>query len=127
MCYIACVPSGKRVTRRGWRNSSDRAATRTTRRCGSLPKPSAKSSRTATKKNNLCKVSSTSEKVWKKQRDKEPCSENAHALYRRCLMATPTTVRRGVVHGKTIELDEETGLSDGQEVNVLVQPIEASE
>ena len=40
-------------------------------------------------------------------------------------MATHTTVRRGIVHGKTIELDEETGLSDGQEVNVLVQPVEA--
>ena len=40
-------------------------------------------------------------------------------------MATPATVRRGVVHGKTIELDEETGLSDGQKVNVLVQPIES--
>jgi hypothetical protein len=39
-------------------------------------------------------------------------------------MATHATVRRGVVHGKTIELDEDTGLSDGQEVNVLVQPVE---
>jgi hypothetical protein len=42
-------------------------------------------------------------------------------------MATPATVRRGVVHGKTIELDEETGLLDGQEVNVLVQPVESGE
>lgn len=42
-------------------------------------------------------------------------------------MATPATVRSGVVHGKTIELDEETGLSDGQEVNVVVQPVEAGE
>ena len=42
-------------------------------------------------------------------------------------MATPATVRHGVVHGKTIELDEETGLSDGQEVNVLIQPVEAGE
>lgn len=42
-------------------------------------------------------------------------------------MAMPATVRRGVVHGKTIELDEETGLSDGQEVNVLVQPVEPGE
>ena len=40
-------------------------------------------------------------------------------------MATPATVRRGVIHGKTIELDEDTGLADGQEVNVLVQPVEA--
>jgi hypothetical protein len=42
-------------------------------------------------------------------------------------MATPATVRHGVVHGKTIELDEETGLPDGQEVNVVVQPLEPSE
>jgi hypothetical protein len=42
-------------------------------------------------------------------------------------MTTPVTVRRGVVHGKTIELDEETGLSDGQEVNVFVQPVEPGE
>ena len=42
-------------------------------------------------------------------------------------MTMYATVRRGVVHGKTIELDEETGLSDGQEVNVLVQPVEAGE
>jgi hypothetical protein len=38
-------------------------------------------------------------------------------------MAMPAPLRRGVVHGKTIELDEETGLSDGQEVNVIVQPV----
>ena len=38
-------------------------------------------------------------------------------------MAMPATQRRGVVHGKTIELDEATGLSDGQEVNVIVQPV----
>jgi len=42
-------------------------------------------------------------------------------------MATHAAMRRGVVHGKTIELDEETGLSDGQEVNVLVQPVETGE
>ena len=36
-------------------------------------------------------------------------------------MATPTQVRRGVVHAKTIELDEETGLPDGQRVRVMVQ------
>jgi hypothetical protein len=42
-------------------------------------------------------------------------------------MATPATVRRGVVHGKTIKLDKETGLSDGQEVNVVVQPVETGE
>lgn len=30
-------------------------------------------------------------------------------------MATPATVRREVVHGKGMTLDEETGLSDGQQ------------
>ena len=38
-------------------------------------------------------------------------------------MAMHAPLRRGVVYGKTIELDEETGLSDGQEVNVIVQPV----
>lgn len=32
---------------------------------------------------------------------------------------------RGVVHGKTIELPEETGLPEGQEVNVTLQPVTA--
>jgi len=32
-----------------------------------------------------------------------------------------------VLRGKTIELDEEPGLPDGQEVRVVVQPVEASE
>jgi len=36
-------------------------------------------------------------------------------------MVTSVTVRRGVVHGKTIELDKETGLSDGQQVTIVVQ------
>ena len=30
---------------------------------------------------------------------------------------------RGVVHGKMIELDEDTGLPDGQHVRVTVQPV----
>jgi uncharacterized protein (DUF433 family) len=30
---------------------------------------------------------------------------------------------RGVIHGKAIELDEEPGLPDGQEVSVDIQPI----
>ena len=34
---------------------------------------------------------------------------------------------RGVVHGKTIELGEETGFPDGQEVSVLVQPVKPDE
>jgi hypothetical protein len=31
---------------------------------------------------------------------------------------------RGKAHGKTIELDEETGLPEGQEVKVTVEPVE---
>jgi hypothetical protein len=34
---------------------------------------------------------------------------------------------RGVIHGKAIELDEESGLPDGQEVAVTVQPIVRAE
>lgn len=30
---------------------------------------------------------------------------------------------KGVVHGKTIELDQEPGLPDGQPVTVTVQPV----
>lgn len=36
---------------------------------------------------------------------------------------TNTTVLRGIVHGKTIELEEAPGLPDGQPVNVTVQPV----
>jgi hypothetical protein len=32
------------------------------------------------------------------------------------------TVLKGVVHGKTIELEDESGLPDGQQVSVIVQP-----
>ena len=42
-------------------------------------------------------------------------------------MTTPATMRRGVVHGKTIELDEETGLPDGQQVTITVQPVSDTE
>jgi len=35
---------------------------------------------------------------------------------------TKATVLQGVVHGKTIELDREPGLPDGQPVTVTVQP-----
>ena len=42
-------------------------------------------------------------------------------------MATHAEVHRGVVHGKNIELDEETGLMDGQEVHVTVQPVKPGE
>jgi hypothetical protein len=32
---------------------------------------------------------------------------------------------RGIVRGKTIELDADTGLPEGQEVTVTVQPVDA--
>lgn len=38
-------------------------------------------------------------------------------------MASTPTILKGVVHGKTIELEEQSGLPDGQPVNVTVQPI----
>jgi hypothetical protein len=42
-------------------------------------------------------------------------------------MAMQSNVHRGVVHGKTIELDDETGLPDGQEVSVMLQPVKQGE
>jgi hypothetical protein len=42
-------------------------------------------------------------------------------------MATHATVHRGVVHGKTIELDEETGLPNGQQVTITIQPVPDTE
>lgn len=38
-------------------------------------------------------------------------------------MSQTKTVLKGVVHGKTIELEDESGFPDGQEVNVTVQPV----
>ena len=38
-------------------------------------------------------------------------------------MSATTTTFKGVVHGKTIELDEEPGLPDGQPVTVAIQAI----
>ena len=35
------------------------------------------------------------------------------------------TVTKGVVHGKTIELESDLGLPEGQEVSVVVQPMMA--
>ena len=32
------------------------------------------------------------------------------------------TVLTGVIHGKTVELDKDAGLPDGQRVSVLIQP-----
>ena len=42
-------------------------------------------------------------------------------------MAGSETVFRGIVHGKTIELDVDAGLPDGQEVRVIVQPAAVEE
>lgn len=42
-------------------------------------------------------------------------------------MSNIATVLKGVVHGKTIELEAELGLPDGQAVTVVVQPLEAPE
>ena len=39
-------------------------------------------------------------------------------------MSQTKTVLKGVVHGKTIELEDESGLPDGQQVNVTVQPVQ---
>jgi hypothetical protein len=36
------------------------------------------------------------------------------------------TSLRGTVHGKVIELDQEPGLPDGQEVSVTLQPVAPS-
>jgi hypothetical protein len=38
-------------------------------------------------------------------------------------MASNSSGLRGVIHGRTIELHEEPGLPDGQEVAVALQPI----
>jgi hypothetical protein len=37
------------------------------------------------------------------------------------------TVLKGIVHGRTIELEQEPGLPDGQQVSVVVQPLEPPE
>jgi hypothetical protein len=42
-------------------------------------------------------------------------------------MISNSTVLRGVVHGKTIELNDETGLPDGQQVKITVQPVSGTE
>jgi hypothetical protein len=33
------------------------------------------------------------------------------------------TALKGVIHGRTIELEQEAGLPDGQEVSVTVEPV----
>ena len=42
-------------------------------------------------------------------------------------MTSDAAVLRGVVHGKTIQLDDETGLPDGQQVTITVQPVSGTE
>ncbi len=42
-------------------------------------------------------------------------------------MATHRDVFRGVVHRKTIQLDDETGFPDGQMVQITVQPVYGTE
>jgi hypothetical protein len=37
-------------------------------------------------------------------------------------MLNEATVFKGIAHGKTIELERETGIPDGHEVTVIVQP-----
>ncbi len=40
-------------------------------------------------------------------------------------MSPNRTVMKGVIHGRTIELDSEPGLPEGQQVSVVVQPVVA--
>jgi hypothetical protein len=42
-------------------------------------------------------------------------------------MAITSAVLKGVVYGKTIELEQEPGFPDGQEVSVVVRPLGAAE
>src|SRR5215470_91398 len=50
-----------------------------------------------------------------------------HPLTRRFYMTTYTTAHRGVVHGKIIELADETGLPNGQQVTIIIQPVSDTE
>lgn len=38
-------------------------------------------------------------------------------------MSQAKTAMKGVIHGRTIELDGDSGLSDGQAVSVIVEPL----
>ena len=42
-------------------------------------------------------------------------------------MSAPKTVFKGVIHGRTIELEDASGLSDGQRVQVTVQSVSQQE
>lgn len=41
-------------------------------------------------------------------------------------MSSTPTVLRGTVHGKTIELEAESGLPEGQQVTVTLEPVPGS-
>jgi len=41
-------------------------------------------------------------------------------------MASDPQIHHGVVHGKTIELEHQTGLPDGQPVRITVLPIDGA-
>jgi hypothetical protein len=36
---------------------------------------------------------------------------------------TPDTTLTGIIHGKNVELDRETGLPDGQQVSLVIRPV----
>ena len=38
-------------------------------------------------------------------------------------MAGAQTILKGIIHGKLIELEQESGLPDGQQVTVALQPV----
>jgi hypothetical protein len=40
-------------------------------------------------------------------------------------MASVPQIFEGIVHGRTIELSQESGLPEGQAVSVIVKPVEA--
>ena len=42
-------------------------------------------------------------------------------------MSQTKTIMKGVIHGRTIELDSEPGLPEGQSVSVVVQPVQAKD
>jgi hypothetical protein len=42
-------------------------------------------------------------------------------------MTSGTVTAQGVIHGKTINLDQEPGLPDGQQVTVTVKPVTGQE
>ena len=43
-------------------------------------------------------------------------------IYTEAVMRNETNILRGTIHGKTIELEREPGLPDGQLVSVTLQP-----